>query len=170
MLGSWAFHSTAAVRQRVKSPMEFCVGLARGLGGGVGTKHVAGAAAAMGQRLFFPPDVSGWAGGAAWLTSAALIDRQNLIVDAASGTGRTARLDPARLAEERGLNEPAAIARFFLDHFLQEPDHAAAGPLIDALNRLAAEADRFTPPRLTAARLARRAAETAARLPEYQLA
>ncbi len=103
-------------------------------------------------------------------TSAALIDRQNLIVDAASGTGRTARLDPARLAEERGLNEPAAIARFFLDHFLQEPDHAAAGPLIDALNRLAAEADRFTPPRLTAARLARRAAETAARLPEYQLA
>ena len=170
LLGSWAFRSDAAVRQTVKSPLDYCVGVARGLGGAVGTRHVAGAAARMGQRLLFPPDVSGWAGGAAWLGSAALIDRQNLASDAASGGGAAVRLDPVNLVEAAGVTEPAEIARFFLDHFLQDPDHPAGVPLIDDLEELAAEAGSFEPRRLTAAKLARRAAETAMKLPEYQLA
>ena len=170
LLGSWVFRSPAAVRQRVKSPAEFCVGLARGLGGAVGTKHVAAAMSRMGQRLYFPPDVSGWAGGPAWLTSAALIDRQNLAADATSGGGNAARLDPATLAEANGVTGPAETARFFLSHFLQDPAHPAAGPLTEELAALEAAAGPFEPPRLVAAKLARRAAETAARLPEYQLA
>ena len=170
LLGSWAFHSGAAVGQRVKSPVEFAVGLARNLGGDLGGSVVADAAARSGQRLLFPPDVSGWAGGAAWLGSGPLIDRANLAADAAAGAGRFARLDPAKLAEEAGASEPAAVARFFLDHLLQAPDHPAAGPLADDLRELAAAAGPFEPARLTAAKLARRAAETVLRLPEYQLA
>ena len=158
------------MRQRVKSPIEFAVGLARALGGAAGTRHLAEASAAMGQRLFFPPDVSGWEGAAAWLTSAALIDRQNFAADAASGAGRLARLDPARLAAAHGISGAAETARFFLDRLLQDPDHPAGGPLTEELAGIEATASPFTPPRLTAARLARRACETVARLPEYQLA
>ncbi|MEM9702843.1 MAG: DUF1800 family protein, partial [Planctomycetota bacterium] len=119
---------------------------------------------------FFPPDVSGWAGGPAWLTSAGLIDRQNLAAEAASGDGRFTRLDPARLAEERGLTEPEELCGFFLNHFLQDPNHPAGETLAEELRTMASEAGSFTPSRLTVARMARRAAETALRLPEYQLA
>ena len=170
MLASRVFFSPVAVRQRVKSPVEFCVGLARGLGGSVGTNHLADAAAKMGQLLCFPPDVSGWEGGPAWLTSAALIDRQNLAADATSGTGRFARLDPARLAETHGTREPAEIATFFLDAFLQAPDHPAGAAIAEDLRAIGEAAGLFVPARLTAARMARRAAETVLRLPEYQLA
>ena len=170
LLGSWVFRSDAAVRQKVKSPLDFCVGVARGLGGAVGTRHLAEAAARMGQRLLFPPDVSGWAGGAAWLRSAALIDRQNFAADAAAATGPSARLDPAALAEAAGVSDPAGVVGFFLDHFLQDPDHPARGPLTDELHALAAAAGPFEPPRVVTARLARRAAETALRASEYQLA
>ncbi|WP_171189522.1 DUF1800 domain-containing protein, partial [Alienimonas chondri] len=155
MLGSRAFYSDAAVRQRVKSPVEYCVGLARGLGGRMGTRALTDQAAAMGQRLFFPPDVSGWEGDAAWLTSAGLIDRQNLAAGATSGEGRFAGLDPARLAEEHELTTPEEISRFFLDHFLQSPGHPAHDALAAELRRTAADAGRFATPRLIAARLAR---------------
>ena len=170
LLGSWAFHSDVAVGQRVKSPVEFCVGVGRNLGGAVGGRAVADAAAGMGQRLLFPPDVSGWAGGTAWLGSGPLIDRSNFAADAAAAGGRFARLDPARLAEAAGVSEPAAVIRFFLDHLLQNPGHPAGEPLTAELRTLAAAAGPFETPRLTAAKLARRAAEAVLRLPDYQLA
>ena len=170
LLESWTFHSEIAVGQRVKSPAEFCVGLARNLGGNLGGRVVADAAAGMGQRLLFPPDVSGWDGGASWLGSGPLIDRANFAADATAADGRFGRLDPARLAEAAGVTEPEPVARFFLDHLLQDPDHPAGSTIAGELRTLTASAGAFEPDRVTAAKLARRAAEAVARLPDYQLA
>ena len=170
LLGSWVFYSDAAVGQRVKGPAEFCVGLARNLGGRAAARPLAAAAAGMGQRLYFPPDVSGWAGGPAWLTSAALIDRRNLASDACSGDGRFAGLDPARLAEAAGVTEPADLAAFFFDNLLQSPDHPAVPVLAEELRGIADAAAPFTPPRVTHAKMARAACETAAGRAEYQVA
>jgi len=36
----------------------------------------------MGQRLFFPPNVKGWDGGAAWLNSGTLLTRENFAAGA----------------------------------------------------------------------------------------
>src|SRR6185503_8489625 len=90
----------------VKSPVDFVIGMVRGLEGhraqaGVGTVELARALEGLGQRLFYPPSVAGWEGGRAWLNGQTFLLRQNLALALTSTTdsrfGR--RLDPAALAK-----------------------------------------------------------------------
>src|SRR5262249_58894350 len=70
--------------QRVKSPVEFAAGLVRALGvppGDVRLLPLALACDRQGQELFYPPNVKGWDGGTAWLSSAAVIARGNWVAD-----------------------------------------------------------------------------------------
>jgi uncharacterized protein (DUF1800 family) len=79
LLQSNAFNSPRAYRALVKSPVEFVVGAHKAFGL---TEIVAGTPAAlraMGQVLFYPPNVAGWPGGANWLTSQMLIARENFV-------------------------------------------------------------------------------------------
>jgi uncharacterized protein (DUF1800 family) len=82
------FYSKYAYRQRVRGPVEYLVGMLRGLeaklsadGGGAGTGAVglslSAASRDMGQTLFSPPSVKGWDGGRAWLNTATLLARHN---------------------------------------------------------------------------------------------
>ncbi len=73
------FHAPASVGSQIKSPVHLVVGTYRKLGlaelPGVPDFHVT--TERLGQRLFEPPNVAGWAGGRSWITSATLLERGN---------------------------------------------------------------------------------------------
>ncbi len=88
------FRSEASMRAVVKSPIDFCVPTMRALGLGQAVQYLAqqadtpqagrrvllGVVAAratksQGMEVMFPPDVAGWDGGPAWITSATIVER-----------------------------------------------------------------------------------------------
>jgi uncharacterized protein (DUF1800 family) len=77
------FFSTASVATQVKSPVQLVVSTYRKLGlRQVPTIPDFGAlTGGLGQRLFDPPNVAGWAGGRTWITPSTLLQRGNLFRD-----------------------------------------------------------------------------------------
>ncbi len=94
IMTSTEFYSEKAERSVVKSPADFCVSTLRQLGvgqqmeraveaAGEGLPRLALAPAlaaintmkSMGMWLFHPPDVDGWEGGQAWISSATMVER-----------------------------------------------------------------------------------------------
>ena len=85
MLRSNCFFSAAAYRSKIKAPVDFVLGVVRGLEagqGGVGTVELAKSLESLGQHLFHPPSVAGWDGGRAWLNGQTFLLRQNLALGA----------------------------------------------------------------------------------------
>ena len=80
LLRSNVFHSDRAYRALVKSPTEFVVGSYKlfSMPPAAVDQPILGAMNRMGQRLFYPPNVKGWDGGAAWINSGTLLTRENL--------------------------------------------------------------------------------------------
>jgi uncharacterized protein (DUF1800 family) len=121
VLSSNLFFSDDACRSKVKSPVDFALGIAKALEGRIGTTALAAALEQLGQSLFNPPSVKGWDGGTAWLNGQTLLYRQNLALafcsteDARFGT----RTDPAALARRHKKNTDAEQVEFFLELFLQ---------------------------------------------------
>ncbi len=124
------FYSTAAKTRTVKSPVDYVVqamkalhvrGNARFVGDA--NEELSDQVAGMGMDLFNPPNVAGWPGGLAWITSGTLIERLRFARDlAAADFGPhkvkfrkleriplgTAAADPADVVD-------AVIAQFGLD-------------------------------------------------------
>jgi uncharacterized protein (DUF1800 family) len=77
------FYSSASVGTRIKSPVDLVVSTYRKLG----LKDVPGVpdfneiTAALGQQLFRPPTVAGWAHGRSWITPGLLLERGNFARD-----------------------------------------------------------------------------------------
>ena len=77
------FYSPASVGTRIKSPVELAVTTYKKLG----LKSVPGvpdfnsATGQLGQQLFSPPTVAGWAGGQSWITPGLLLERGNFARD-----------------------------------------------------------------------------------------
>ena len=77
------FYSPASVGTAIKSPVELAITTYRKLG----LKSVPGvpdfnsATGALGQQLFSPPTVAGWAGGQSWITPGLLLERANFVRD-----------------------------------------------------------------------------------------
>jgi uncharacterized protein (DUF1800 family) len=90
------FYSERAVRKLIKNPVDFCVSTVRALGLGENLSSqlpdlkaeertgylrlpvangIVGAMKNQGLWLMFPPDVSGWKPGEAWITSATMVER-----------------------------------------------------------------------------------------------
>lgn len=65
--------------RKVRSPVDFAVGWLRSVDGLTNLQTLASDLAQLGQSLFFPPNVKGWPGGRAWINSAALVGRANLL-------------------------------------------------------------------------------------------
>jgi hypothetical protein len=79
ILLSHDFYSDASCGTQIKSPVHFVVSTYRKLGvrempGVPGYTDTTGA---LGQVLFYPPNVAGWAGGRAWINLATLLARGN---------------------------------------------------------------------------------------------
>ncbi len=77
MLRSRHFFSEYAYRQRVKSPVEYAIGVVRTVRPAASPRELVAPLEAMGQSLFAPPNVKGWPGGKSWLNSATVLARQN---------------------------------------------------------------------------------------------
>jgi len=77
LLRSNLFYSERAYRALVKSPAEFVVGAYQLFSIPQAKPIALQAMRRMGQVLFYPPNVKGWDGGAAWLNSQTLLTREN---------------------------------------------------------------------------------------------
>lgn len=129
ILRSNLFFSPQAYRAKVKSPIEYAIGIARGLEGHrpegsgrrLGATELSQSLEALGQRLFYPPSVAGWDGGRAWLNAQTYLLRHNLALALTSTTDDRfgKQLDPAALAKRHELVDDQAVVNFFVDTFHQ---------------------------------------------------
>jgi uncharacterized protein (DUF1800 family) len=79
ILSSELFFSQHAVGRKVRSPVELGVGLMRALEGSCNVFKLSEELAALGQELFYPPNVKGWDGGRTWINSSTLLGRASLV-------------------------------------------------------------------------------------------
>lgn len=105
------FSSARAYRALVKSPVELVVGALRALDIDTDGEGLPYQTRVMGQDLFDPPNVAGWPGGAAWLTSAFWLRRVNF-VNAVVTRRRGPQPQTARLAAAAPASPADLVGRF----------------------------------------------------------
>lgn len=159
------FYSERARLRQIKSPVEYVVGMIQALGAKVPPAEAANAMSQMGQRLYEPPSVKGWDGGRAWISSAALFQRQSFarrLVRVAHSPRFGWALDLLGPPQRAGATEPEARVRFWLERLLPGAHDAAT---VSRLTRFFSREQKGS--------LARRSAELVhliCSLPDYQLA
>ena len=126
VLRSNLFFDDRVIRSRIKSPVDFGVGIVRVLGGRGGVPDLAKALQGLGQHLFHPPSVKGWDGGPTWLNAQTLLFRQNLSLALctredfpAHDRSQPRRYLPVLLCQRYGKQADADVVDFFLQVFLQ---------------------------------------------------
>ena len=99
------FYSRASVGTHIKSPIELVVSTYKKLGATAipGIPDLNETTEAMGQALFWPPTVAGWAGGRSWVTPGLLLERGNFALDLLFP-------DIAFVAHDRHSPDPTIIA------------------------------------------------------------
>jgi hypothetical protein len=78
LLNDPAFYSPEVVGSQILSPVEFLVGACRRLGASPPGEALARASTQLGQGLLYPPNVKGWEGGEAWITTSTFLQRGNI--------------------------------------------------------------------------------------------
>lgn len=126
ILRSNLFFASLTYRSRIKSPIEFALGIVHGLEIRASTTALAAALETLGQNLFAPPSVKGWDGGPAWLNGQTLLFRQNLALALSSRDGQYVRrpnsgspAEPSELLRLHGAKTASAQVDFLLNLFLQ---------------------------------------------------
>jgi len=120
MLRSNLFFSPAAYRRRIKCPVEFALGIVKALEGMVSTTQLGQDLVNLGQNLYHPPTVKGWAGGQHWINSNTLVGRHNLALALLQGYGAYAnKLNPWAIAKKHEYSTLKSAMQFLLDLFLQ---------------------------------------------------
>ncbi|UCD50410.1 MAG: DUF1800 domain-containing protein [Phycisphaerales bacterium] len=121
ILRSNLFFSSYAYRQRVKSPVEFAVGVIHALEGMVSTTQLGRDVAGLGQDLGHPPTVKGWPDGRYWIDSIMLTRRHNLAWALLQGGDPYGdKLDSWKVAQRHGYADAESAAQFLLELFLQD--------------------------------------------------
>ncbi len=110
------FRSDKAYHAKIKSPAELVVGTLKTLQVTKLDADLPAVMARMGQNLFEPPNVKGWDGGPAWISTNTMMERFNFATritqqkfDALEGY-----FSPSQLAANQGLRR----ARDLVDYFL----------------------------------------------------
>jgi len=121
VLSSTLFFFDQSYLKRIKPPVDFALGVVRGLEGHVGTSNLVTVLEQHGQNVFNPPSVKGWDGGPTWLNGQTLLFRQNLALTLTSTEDPRfgARTDPAALVRKHGKKSDDEILDFLLTLFLQ---------------------------------------------------
>lgn len=120
MLRSNLFFSSRAYRSRIKCPVEFAVGIVTALEGTVSTTQLASDLADLGQNLYHPPTVKGWAGGQCWIDSAAITRRHNLAWAMLRASGPYGdKLNPLAVARTHRKDTFEGASQFLVDLLLQ---------------------------------------------------
>lgn len=144
------FHDPANMNARIKSPAELLVGAVRSLRTPVRDLGILNDAMdLMGQNLFFPPNVAGWAGGRTWINTSTVFVRQNILNFLLTGKtprgydplAAVDRYDPMILLDDlvRTVPQAAADARAVSDYLLRFTLGGDASP-----ERLAVLVDHFS--------------------------
>jgi uncharacterized protein (DUF1800 family) len=138
------FYSPEFRGNRILGPVEFGAALARKLPAPrPPARLVSYAADSLGQSLFAPPNVKGWEGGEAWITTSAMLVRGNLALAMVEGLdavrdngfrrpagdlyGRAepvawkSKLDVGALLEAAGVATPEQAVDALCDRFLSVP-------------------------------------------------
>jgi uncharacterized protein (DUF1800 family) len=142
---SRVFYSRAAWRAVVKSPVELVVGAAREQDSKVNLMQFVRALRNLGQELFAPPTVKGWDGGAAWLTSALVLERVNFAMSFAHARSVEdgSRIFPDVVCQKRGLDTPEKVLVHYVSLCLQDDlPEATRQSLRDYLSKNDGEKDR----------------------------
>jgi uncharacterized protein (DUF1800 family) len=164
MLRSNLFFSPRAYRQRIKSPVEFALGIARAFETTLPTQALGHALAELGQNLGTPPTARGWPGGKAWLNPYTLAGRANLAQSFFSGNEPYQdKFDPAAVAQRHGKASPRLVVPFLVDLLV---DGTVASPVRATLEKIAADGGDRPPMPVRCRQLA----YAIATLPEFQLA
>lgn len=130
MFRSHEFYDAAVLRQQVKSPVQWLVGsvrlLDRELPRAMMTEQIL---RSLGQDLFAPPNVKGWDGGLAWITTNSLLNRYNTAYflifgqNPLNGNGEKRRLksgvvDVKKLIPEEARSDKAKVLAYLEQRFI----------------------------------------------------
>lgn len=121
ILRSSHFFSEAAIKRRIKSPVEYAAGIASAFEISPPAAPLHQRLAELGQNLFDPPTSEGWPGGRAWLNQFTLVARANL------AAFLVAQARPEAVAEKHGSQD----ARSFFARLLVQSETPA--PILDIL-------------------------------------
>ncbi len=100
------FYSAKSMGRHIKSPVELLVGTARTMQfPKVDYQDVRFLLAAMGQNLFDPPSVAGWAEGSDWVNTTLLMARYTAVTDLIKDT----KPDLAAVLKDQKLNSAAEV-------------------------------------------------------------
>lgn len=122
IISSRFFFSELAIARKIRSPVELAVGWLRALESGANFVELTGKLGELGQQVFFPPNVKGWAGGRAWIDSSTLLGRANLM--RALVENPSARYGGATLLQylqRFQAHEGAPLVKFLSDLLLAAP-------------------------------------------------
>ena len=122
ILSSQLFFSKYCIGRKVRSPVEFAVGLLRGLESRADVYRLRNELAPLGHELFYPPNVKGWDGGRTWLNSSTLLGRANLVrslIDQGKSRFATGKL--AELANKYHADSPEKIVDWLLEILFAVP-------------------------------------------------
>jgi hypothetical protein len=114
------FFSATAYRQRVKGPVEYAVGILRGLEARIATARLGEDLARLGQDLYGPPTIKGWVGGRNWINAATMTGRENLAADLFTAEGPYGdKLDVLAVARRYGYTDRESGRKFLVNLLLQ---------------------------------------------------
>jgi uncharacterized protein (DUF1800 family) len=145
VLRSRRFFAEANLGNRVLGPVEFALSPARALeqfDPPPSTLLLADWCARLGQDLFYPPNVGGWSGGRAWISTRVVIGRANYAAALVSGglTRGGEPFDALGLAQRHGRAGDLEAVLVFYGELLRgtAPGTAWRGRLLEALGSKAA--------------------------------
>jgi uncharacterized protein (DUF1800 family) len=126
------FYSPEVIRSQVKSPVQWLIASSHQLQGSLPTEPMSLVMlSSLGQELFQPPNVKGWDGGVAWITTNSLLDRYNFAAALVEGErvplpslkGRMQGLLNNMAAEGLLQMAPVDVAPLFTPEQLGSPDN-----------------------------------------------
>ena len=132
------FYSQASVGTHIKSPVELAVStyVKLGLTEAPGVPDFNRATSSLGQTLFRPPTVAGWAGGRSWITPGLLLERGNFVRDILFPDINF--IPPDRMNGSREIQSVAKRIRDGLDiTAATQPSNIGAGQVMAESNMLA---------------------------------
>jgi len=125
------FYAPEVMRSQIKSPVQWLIGATRQLQASLPTKPMTLVMLnSLGEELFQPPNVKGWDGGIAWITTNSLLDRYNFAAALVEGERvplpslRGRMKNVMNNLSEAGLMQipPAAVKPLFTPNELSNAD------------------------------------------------
>jgi len=146
VLRSHRFFTAESLGRRVPGPPEFVIGAVRALevfDPFPNTLILAEWAESLGQDLFYPPSVGGWAAGRAWLTTRGAIGRARFAADLVAGlpVGLLEPVDARSLAARHGRDGGLGDQVAFFAELLtgRAPSPGWRDRIVDVVSRLRAD-------------------------------